>query len=329
MPPPRLLSRCALLVVLFPLTTRATDTSATALQVNWKGPVECGPPDGLERNVKRLLGRHADTADVTVAATASQLDSGSYRIELELSGKVTGIRSLESKNCSEAIQASAVVLALAINPNALSVAEPEPPAPPPVKPVEPPPEIQKSVPEVTSQPPTPLRFIAGIQGRMSGGLAPFPRFGLGVEAGVGWSYLTATLGGFFDPAPWQDLSPEGRARFWKSGARADLCARAFEIEKFSGRICGGLTLTHLSSETEDLADAETPAAWLISPAFGGSLLFRLTSTLSLVGSGGFEVPTTRPRFVISDENGDPISVYQVTMGGTVRLGFELDLPLAF
>ena len=303
-------------------------TSGSALQVNWKGPVECGPADELERSVVRLLGQHAESADVTVQATASQLESGNYRIELELSGKVSGIRSLESKDCGEAVQASAVVLALAINPNALDGSDPakqEADPPPPTASAA---KQQESPPPVVPTPPSTLHFVAGVQGRLSGGLAPFPRWGVGLEAGLAWSYFYATLGGFFDPGPWQDLDPDGRARFWKSGGRADFCARVFKLARLSGRLCGGLTLTSLRSETENLTDAETPSAWLISPAFGASLVVRVTPHFRLVGSGGFEIPTTRPRFVITDENNDPLSVYQIAMGGTIRLGLEFALPVS-
>ena len=274
------------------------ETSGSALQVNWKGPVECGAADELERSVVRLLGPHAESADVDVEATALQLESGNYRIELELSGKVSGVRSLESKDCGEAVQASAVVLALAINPKALDgsgPAKPEVDAPPKTTSRT---KQQESPPLVVPTPPRPLQFIAGVQGRLSGGLAPFPRWGVGIEAGLAWSYFYATLGGFFDSGPWQKLEPEGRAKFWKLGGRADVCARVFELARLSGRACGGVTVTTLRSDVENLADAETPTAWLISPAFGGSLVVRLIPGFRLVGSGGLEIPTTRPRFVI-------------------------------
>lgn len=296
--------------------------SPAPLSVTWSGPEECGPETALERETRRLLGKLAETASVEVEARAARIEEDRYRVELVLQGAVSGTRSFESTDCREAIQAAAVVLALAINPDALL-------APPKEE------EVQPEPPEPSSPPPAPselseahaapsmsrYRGYSQVSARMSGGVAPFPAWGAEFSLGLERDWVRVALGAFLAPSAGQELSPTGQASFLAYGTGIDVCLRGLEAAPLTLRGCAGLWFSWVRASASGLIGAEDQQAFLYTPRAELQADLRLHPHVSLLVAGGAQLPTTSVQFQVEDEEG-PTTVHDVALGGLARLGFE-------
>lgn len=315
--------RWALLFTALAMDVQAESPHGDALQVNWKGPVECGSADSLELETRKLLGTTAQSTDVIIDAQAQRLESGTFRIELILSGTVSGVRSLESRDCQEAIQASAVVLALAINPSVLTPSSEPESSPQPSS--SPPSEVNS-----TSSAPAPSAdtfLLLGLEARLSGGLSPWPSWGAAARLGFSHGLFLGSIQPYVLPGSWQSFEGEVRTKILQSGFDTNLCAAFLRRPRMHAHVCAGLALAFLSAKSEGLESAETQTAFVLAPRLGLNLRTTLFSSLSLVTTGTIELPTTHPDFIYADENGAPHSVHQVNWGGAVSAGLEWALPV--
>lgn len=313
-----------------PSTTGPTDSSTGAsipsgssLRIAWQGPEECGEPTDLEDETRRLLGKSADAAGVAVSGSARRLSDGRYRVELHLTGAVTGVRNLESSECREAIQAAAVVLALAINSEALLAGEgreseePQPPKEP---------EVVPSPPEepAASPPPAPrVRLILAVAARLSGGIAPFPQLGGRFSLGADYLGFRAVLKGIVEPQRRHTLQPTGSYSLSTLGGALDLCAPAFETMLLVSRICGGLSGTQITASPEGLTPNRKRRAFVLAPTIGGEVAVLLGENVALIGGGGFQIPTTYPAFTVDGPEPEVTTAHTVSLGGYGELGVEL------
>lgn len=110
--------------------------TAAPLSVEWSAP-PCAAEAELRRRVKDALGREPESVlerELRVRLKiAENAKSTGYWLQLELEG---GTRELETPSCAEAVAAAATIVALAIDPNAVTEAAgapaPEPKQGPPV-----------------------------------------------------------------------------------------------------------------------------------------------------------------------------------------------------
>lgn len=321
---PPSMCRWALLFTALAWDAQAEASVDSGLQIDWTGPPECGSPDLLEQETRKLLGARAQEAKVVVDAQALRLESGIFRVELVLSGQASGARSLESRDCNEAIQAASVVLALAINPNALS---PEP------RPTSPSSEPEDSTPAEESQPTSPNRapkstqVLLGLDARLSGGISPWPSWGLSARAGLSRRRFLGSLEPYVLPGYWQSFDSAVRTKIAQSGIDANACAAFFQSARLDAHACAGLKFAFLKAKSEGLEEPESQKAFVLAPRFGLNLRAPLAKPLSLVFSGNVEIPTSHPHFVIEGEEGEALSVHQVELGATFSLGLEAALPV--
>lgn len=294
------------------------------LSITWEGPPECGNANSLEIATRKLLGQFAHSEDVDVAALATRVDETRYRVELHLSGAITGTRSLESAECPDAVQAAAVVLALAINPDALQAAieesdpvqqtDPDTPPPPPV--------VEASPPR---HDPSPVLGFVEIAARASSGITPFPSLGPELSGGVDYKSLRVRMGGFVAPTSGATLDPMGEARFLSAGGGADACYRAFTLRPLTLRGCLGMWLSWVRASSTGLEEPRTRSALIYSPRALLEANFRFHSRLSITLAGGAQVPTSKVRFQVDDDTG-PTTVHATAPGAIMRAGLEFAFP---
>lgn len=293
------------------------------LRIDWEGPEECGKPTDLEDETRRLLGKSADTAGVAVAGSARRLSDGRYRIELHLTGAVAGDRNLESSECREAVQAAAVVLALAINSEALLAGEGLDPKQeePPEEPEDPPPPEEK--PKPSPPPPDPrVRVITAVAARLSGGMAPFPQLGGRLSLGADYRGFRAVLKGIIEPARKHALQPTGSYSLSTLGGALELCAPIPTGSRIVSRICGGVVGTQITAKPEGLTPNRKRTAFVLAPTVGGELGVLLGENVALLGGGGFQIPTTYPAFTVDGPDPEVTTAHTVALGGFAELGVE-------
>lgn len=326
-----------------------------ALRVEFSGPRECGAPERLLELTRELLGADADRAGVEVTAVVSAATERRYTLRLALRGAVQGRRTIAGANCDEALRAGAVVIALSINPNALSA--PEEPEPAESVPPEaaspsvdespeskPEPVAQPAVAEPTKAAPEPARpraapaapdsdsgsstdsasevVLLGLAARAQYGLSPEPRFGARATFGVVWTNLLLRAQGYFDPANEHDSEAAGPVRFTSFGGGADVCARSSEWSGLSFAVCGGWLVTRVTASAPEVSSPATRDALVSAASVGLGLGLRLSQRWSLLAEGGVTIPTTRPRFTVDVAGTGPSVVHQVEPGALASLGLQ-------
>ncbi|HTA92354.1 MAG TPA: hypothetical protein VK745_22405, partial [Polyangiaceae bacterium] len=117
---------------------------ATPFELDWRAPAGCPGPERLRAEITRLIGPNAHPEGTThVSGEVSAQDNGTYLVQLELEqGGHPGERTLTGATCAEVSRAAALLIALAIAPDAAREepeAPPPPPPPPPAPPRPPPP----------------------------------------------------------------------------------------------------------------------------------------------------------------------------------------------
>lgn len=146
------------------------------LDLTWDVPAGCPDASTVERRVQQIL-QGPPPSDTRVVAIATIRSVGPERFQLSLSLRTADVeetRTIDAATCSALSEASAVVIALAIDPSR-DTASPPPAAPPAAPP--PPPALPAPPPAR----PRALRFLAfGLGGVLGSGT--LPSVGAGVTA---------------------------------------------------------------------------------------------------------------------------------------------------
>jgi hypothetical protein len=314
-------------------TTPALAQPASAglpLTLDWSAPASCPSRARVLDQVITVLGRSsASRATVSVAAVVESTPRGKWRVRLVLaSAGESGRRQFEAESCEAAADATALIVALAIDPNAMATALPlESPEPapdrarPPIVQPTPPVPIAPAAP-ATSAPSAvaaPGARVVATRLSFGGELGTLSRATGGGELAVGvvarrWQ-LEATA------SDWTAATstPAGQTR---EGARLGVAALGLrggyriplgefalapllgtEVDWISAAGFGGTART---SKTAPLLafDVGATAAWSVTRSFA------LACTLEAV------VPTSRPLFVASEVQRTSLA------GGRALLGLE-------
>lgn len=218
----------------------------------------------------------ADDARV-FAVVITETDAG-YRGSLAVgSTGGTASRELAAARCDDLVQALALVIALAIDPAALS-------APPSITAPPPPPAVVR---------PSPWRAAALIGGGVSGGVTPGAAPAVAVEArlvrrGLGHAALTALLGGS------ERSVGDGDAAFrWLAG-RGSLCWQWLH-GAIDADACGHLEMGAINADGMGIARAHEAARTWLAP--GAHAAARWTGRRFLLeAQGGVSVPILRDRY---------------------------------
>ncbi|MDB4934134.1 MAG: hypothetical protein JWP87_1106 [Labilithrix sp.] len=192
------------------------DTPSLPLELTWDVPAECPPASHVERRVAQILQGPPPAKSIVVAVARIRRADDSGRFELSLSirtGDVEESRTIDAASCSALAEASAVVIALAINPEKESPAE-TPPSPTPAS------TAMAPIPPLVPRPPQPPRppryhYALGLGAAVDSGT--LPDVGAGMLASIAVRIDRVRLGVlstlWFRQEPTFDASGQAGASF--------------------------------------------------------------------------------------------------------------------
>ncbi|MDF3067714.1 MAG: hypothetical protein K0R38_3315 [Polyangiaceae bacterium] len=271
------------------------------VEIDWQGPEDCARGDAVRAKVARLLGGSARAAgEATQVSVKVRREPGRYVAVLETASTAgAGKKRLEGESCDAIALASAVVIALAIDPEA-SLDEEEPTAAPP----EPKPAPRAPPPKLTAprKPPAPrdvrpyLHASVGVLFHLLKEPSGF------TGAGVGVRYRRLSLevaGAVYQP---RGVTREDRP---KLGAdlrlvTADLlgCYVVVPFELGALEACPGIRLEYLGASALGATNPDEASVLIGSFVLAGRGRLRATSWLSALLDLGLAARPFQPRFVL-------------------------------
>lgn len=298
--------------MLLPAAARAQPASLT---LTWAAPPGCPDADTILRRVRDLRASDHPTAPLPAAATVTR-DARRWRVRIETPG---GVRALAAPRCASLAEATAVVLALALD-DAAPAPVTSPTAPRPTLP----PEVEQLTdaerPPVLRPAPTPLAP------------PPRPRWSLGARALIDANALPDTGFGVLLTAAWRsrrlrvELAPT--LAFASRGAPSPQGASLEALRVSLGtRVCltGGDGVVGLCV-VADVGWLRARSQGFTVPGDGDAPWFQAgASAFARVGVGrttgifalDLAAPITRPRFVVrgSDAGWEVPEVTLMLSGG--------------
>jgi hypothetical protein len=292
----KLVGRAAVLACLSPVPAHAQERVPVTLE--WRAPEDCPSSDAVRAEVARLLGSSRREASVQATADVSQPAPGRWSVAIQLEGSVQGSRSLSAASCESLGRATALIIALAIDPEAVSSvqeAAPPPPAPPPSKP--------KPEPE----PRPPPRQAARLGGLLTSGvvveqaLVPHVAMGGFLGAGVSARWLRVEL--VLGLVPTSSAPVDGPA-----DARVDFTLGTLDLRGcprlLSGSLqvlgCMGLRAHLIRARASGVTASQTRTTTLLGATAGLLASWSLHRAWALELGVDAVVPLARPYFDIEN-----------------------------
>lgn len=309
------------------MTFSASARADVPLTLDWNtdsslGGGDCPEAAEVVAEVERILGGSTGSRrQVAARAEVTHASSGMFQMTLVTSGaNVAGRRSVEAESCRELASASALILALTVNPQL--TAAPVGPAP---KHVETPPPPRESA----APPPKPRRSkTLGVSVAGAGDLGVLPGAAAGLEAAV--------VGAF------GDVRVEAAGRIWSSsratGSSAGADFRAFDVGLRGGVLLlgtpsmrvgpiAGIEVDHIDATGFGGTRAFKPSATWLSASGGGLALWSPFSGIpfALRASVDLLLPFSRPEFVVREPAPAAATpLHQTaTVAGRATIGAEL------
>jgi hypothetical protein len=257
-------------------------------------------------------------AEVRATGQDERVGSGD-RLQLQMAAAGTpSSRTLDARSCDELAGAAAIAIALLARESSSAGAPSSPEAtasPPsgsggpgdataprqPEPPPAPAPVASPSSPNPGTSSQRAKLVIDAPLGTISWGTLPEAALGVGLAAGVRWKSLRVVAGAEL----WreQSIEPGGFAvEFALRSARLDACLTT-TVHALELGACTGVAVEHLVAQgiaSERYSAASASNLWVSGT--GGILVVLPVpgfSALRILGQGGVRVPTTRPRYVIS------------------------------
>lgn len=302
----------------------SAEAAPAALEVDWQGPPDCERGEAVQAKVLRLLGgsQLPPSAKIQVSVRVRREKGSRFVAELTTSsGAGGGTKRLAGESCEAITLASAVVIALSIDPNASLDAEPPPeepkPAPKPKRRAPPPPPPRPAPPPRETK-----ALLFGSVGVLFH-LLPQPSAFTSVGVGVRHRRFSVELGG----AVYQlrDARRDDKPRL---GAELRLttgellgCYAALPFALGAVELCPGFRVEYLNATAFGASNPDR--AGVLLGAGVGVLRGRLraTSWLSATLDAGAALRPFQPTFVLVDV-GD---VYEIPMlSGFARTGLVLE-----
>lgn len=308
--------------------------------IRWQAPVACPAAPEVRRGIERRLGRTLAERDAEVDARVEPTGSdGGFRLVLRTTAAgVVDERTLEAVDCRVLADATALVVALAIDPVAvaeamiatagddpLEVPPAEPPAPTPVR-------------RGQSQPARPDRSDASGAGlarsRRPGGLL---RAGAGVglgalpgvtgvpslAAGLRWRRARLELEGAYWIPRVSEPIDGGRVVVQLGTATARGCGQLGR-DRLEAPLCGGLQVGGMRGEGRGAPEARAAQGPWVALEAGMGLSWRLGRRWALAGGFTAAIPVYAPAFELVDD--PPPRLFEPSaVAGRVWLGVELRL----
>lgn len=318
----------AFLGVAFAFEARA-DAETPPLVVTWTAPDGC--PDGawVESAVLHLV-TTPPTQALEVKGTVREMN-GRYRVDLELQGAATGKRTLGAATCASVARGAALIIALALDPQASVVAREEPAAAGEPRVAAPLPigaeaaaMVDRPAPTVERAPPPKLRPYVFLGASASRVLVPGMAFAVTVGEGVAWRAFRMDLSAEIGPSTSTEL-PSRRS------VGGDFSWMALALRPCAGHVsawfavygCAGLRGVRITGEATGLAVGYRKTAHTLVVEPGALLRFPARSRWAVEADVAAAIPLARPDFVFLT-NGPNAPLFRVSGIGpraTLGIGF--------
>lgn len=319
------------------------------VRLHWTAPPPCPDTAAVQQQTERLLGRPlGDPRHPPVEASVQVRRQGGWTAELRLTtagGQQT--RRLRARSCEALAEATALLLALTVDPTAnLTTPEPVEPVDPAPEPVDPPPEPVEAPPEPVaapapaSQPPAPVVLAPpppaplrrnGVRGFVAAGVhtqwGALPGLGLGLLAagGLRWRHARVqALASYASTIRERELAaaPEVRLRGdgWWLGLTG--CA-ALSRGRVELPLCGGWFAGAVRTRARGLASGDALRLPWTGALVDAGLRVLLHPRVALAVQVGAQIPVLRPTFRV-----DGLGVVHQTspVVAHAQLGLEIRLP---
>jgi hypothetical protein len=286
----------------------------------WLAPAGCPPAEDVRSEIDRLLGSPAHAAasgDLNVRASVEHESHWLVTLETTL-GTRSGHRTISASSCQGLANATALIVALMIDPDAVA-AHSHPPEGEPLAPA-PGPEPAPSM----ALPSAPATFLAGLGAAGHWGVLPSPDLGMNASVGVMGSFWRVEVLASYGPRAVHSQAMSdppgafGRFRLYTGGLAGCLALKRaalelgpcldFEVGVVQGE---GLAAPVTSSKT-------TP--WLALGA-GAFVAFKANRWLGFPVHIDAVVPLWRPRFTF---DGAETPIFRsAIVGGRATAGVEV------
>jgi hypothetical protein len=271
------------------------------LQLSWQAPPECPSGDWAVAEIARLAGvpgvgaRDALEARVAFSGAAG----GGWRVRVETRQRgVSGERTLTGESCPALAAATALILAMTLDPEA--VREPPRLDEAPAAPVRPRLDLASA-----REPPAPggraLRTELTAGGTGIAGAQPGFGPGLGVGAAVvtpsAWAVeLRGLAGAARRRSAVNDPGAGGEFRLFTASLR--VCRGRTTPVRFDVRVCAGAALDHLRARGFGISAPRSTAGTWLSPTLGIAAAVPLGARLWLRFDVELSAPAGRPAFTL-------------------------------
>jgi hypothetical protein len=310
--------------------TLAVDTPPVTLE--WKANPECSDAPHVLSQVARILGEGSGARrQVTVRAGLGVKEGGAWLVNLVVEADgASRQRNFEAESCQAVVDAVALILAIAIDPQVAmrvvaSVAEPAVPTVPAVAPATAPATATPPAPVTAPPRPTPtstptsrttgrlpLDFVVGASFAADAGSLPSVGAGLNLALGAQVGSLRFELdGSYWGPQTADATPPPGGAKFQLGSGNAR-AAYLWSLGDFSLGPLLDVGLEGMSAQGQNGTQHNlTPTVFWASLGAGGLFTYRPVApfALRLVLEGEFPLP--HPSFIVQDP-GSKVQVYTVS-----------------
>ena len=278
----------------------------SSLDLAWHAPAGCPDQASVVAAVQGLVTTVPPEA-LHVTATVHE-EGERWTVALVLSGAASGTRTLRAKSCPAVARATALIVALALDPTAKLPPEDAPAEPPPVPAPPPPPPPPSAVPPPPARRASPFRPFVFVGATGERALLPGLALGAAFGVGVAWRAFRGDLAGQLAPSRNASLAEH-------AGAGGDLSLLALAARACAGpttrwaAVAGCLRVrgARVAAEGANLAPSYRQSAYAL--AFEPGALVRIPgrTRLALELDASAVVPFTRPDFVvITNGANDPL-----------------------
>lgn len=303
----------ALFVIAVPCSAWA---QARAIEVEWSAPPECPDAGALEREVLRLLG-DTPAGETTRVRASIVRDADVLRLELWTSrGETEGTRTIDGASCEALVEAGALVIAIAIDPEVVLRVAAE--APEPVEPAdagttdvieedsavaEASAETAASAPAAPSEPIA--RFVAQAHATIGVGPLPYPSPGGSIALGARISIVELWAGAAFLMEQSTDNARFGLAYGRLRGCLALELGSAVELAP-----CVAVDVGALWGAGIDIAAARAGTSEWVALTPGLDARLWITDSIGVSIGAELAIPLLARRFTIEVVGRDPMVVFE-------------------
>jgi len=291
--------RTVAMAVLPLLGMTATARADSSFAFDWNAPVECPSSTHVETEIGNLLGapiRERLSFDLAVGATVRHDER--WSVSIDTSSKTSnGQRSFQADTCQALANATALIVALMIDPDAVAAHadKPAPPSapPPPVLPPAPAPELRASLPR------QPLTGFVGLDVSGNLGVLPSPDVAIGAEVGIARPWWRLELQAGYGPRKVRSntlSNPENAyARFQLLSGVLSGCLRTGSSTLGVGG-CADFEMGAVLAEGFETSEKKSRTTLRLGAGAGGMADVRVAQALFVVVHADAIAALLRPRY---------------------------------